>query len=165
MRSRIRKPFADSGLIQRITNHNSRKPFNPKSGQNDDLDLQPFNFAHWMSGLHPFSRKSISDRKNEFMPGCSGCTRKSEYGGFFSSAKRVLSASSAMPQAGLRTQNRRYYRLSDRRFDSKIASNPRPCERSAGSVMITLYVMLPFHWPWWVPLAVCQTMSACTKEP
>jgi His-Xaa-Ser system radical SAM maturase HxsC len=37
--------------------------------------------------LHPFSRKSISDWKNEFMPECQGCTRKSECGGFFSSAK------------------------------------------------------------------------------
>ena len=37
--------------------------------------------------LHAFSRKSISDWKNEFMPECNGCTRKSECGGFFSSAK------------------------------------------------------------------------------
>jgi His-Xaa-Ser system radical SAM maturase HxsC len=37
--------------------------------------------------LHDFSRKSISDWKNEFMPECNGCTRKRECGGFFSSAK------------------------------------------------------------------------------
>jgi His-Xaa-Ser system radical SAM maturase HxsC len=37
--------------------------------------------------LRPFSRKSISDWKNEFMPECSGCARKRECGGFFSSAK------------------------------------------------------------------------------
>src|SRR6266481_697 len=36
--------------------------------------------------LHRFSRKSISDWKNEFMPECNGCTRKRECGGFFSSA-------------------------------------------------------------------------------
>ena len=37
--------------------------------------------------LHRFSRKSISDWKNEYMPECNGCTRKRECGGFFSSAK------------------------------------------------------------------------------
>ena len=37
--------------------------------------------------LHRFSRKSISDWKNEYMPECDGCTRKRECGGFFSSAK------------------------------------------------------------------------------
>ncbi|MFZ3374108.1 MAG: His-Xaa-Ser system radical SAM maturase HxsC [Chthoniobacterales bacterium] len=37
--------------------------------------------------LHRFSRKSISDWKNEFMPECDGCMRKRECGGFFSSAK------------------------------------------------------------------------------
>lgn len=37
--------------------------------------------------LHRFSRKSISDWKNEFMPECDSCTRKRECGGFFSSAK------------------------------------------------------------------------------
>ena len=42
--------------------------------------------------LHRFSRKSISDWKNEFMPECNGCTRKRECGGFFSSAKLRYSA-------------------------------------------------------------------------
>ena len=42
--------------------------------------------------LHRFSRKSISDWKNEFMPECSGCTRQRECGGFFSSAKLRYSA-------------------------------------------------------------------------
>jgi His-Xaa-Ser system radical SAM maturase HxsC len=42
--------------------------------------------------LHAFSRKSISDWKNEFMPECNGCTRKSECGGFFSSARLRYSA-------------------------------------------------------------------------
>ena len=37
--------------------------------------------------LWPFSRKSISDWKNEFMPECDGCTRKSDCAWFFSSAK------------------------------------------------------------------------------
>src|SRR5262249_4049722 len=39
------------------------------------------------ASLRHFSRKSISDWKNEFMPECNGCTRKKECGGFFSSAK------------------------------------------------------------------------------
>jgi hypothetical protein len=34
-----------------------------------------------------FSRKSISDWKNEYMPECDGCTRKNGCGGFFSSAR------------------------------------------------------------------------------
>lgn len=42
--------------------------------------------------LHRFSRKSISDWKNEFMPECDGCARKRECGGFFSSAKLRYSA-------------------------------------------------------------------------
>jgi His-Xaa-Ser system radical SAM maturase HxsC len=42
--------------------------------------------------LHRFSRKSISDWKNEFMPECNDCTRKRECGGFFSSAKLRYSA-------------------------------------------------------------------------
>ena len=42
--------------------------------------------------LHRFSRKSISDWKNEFMPECNSCTRKRECGGFFSSAKLRYSA-------------------------------------------------------------------------
>jgi His-Xaa-Ser system radical SAM maturase HxsC len=42
--------------------------------------------------LHRFSRKSISDWKNEYMPECNGCTRHSECGGFFSSAKLRYSA-------------------------------------------------------------------------
>lgn len=37
--------------------------------------------------LWPFSRKSISDWKNEYMPECEGCSVKSECGGFFSSAQ------------------------------------------------------------------------------
>lgn len=34
-----------------------------------------------------FNRKSISDWKNEYMPECAACTKKSECGGFFASAK------------------------------------------------------------------------------
>jgi His-Xaa-Ser system radical SAM maturase HxsC len=34
-----------------------------------------------------FSRKSISDWKNEYMPECTGCTKMSDCGGFFSSAR------------------------------------------------------------------------------
>jgi His-Xaa-Ser system radical SAM maturase HxsC len=37
--------------------------------------------------LYPFNRKSISDWKNEYMPECDPCVRKSECGGFFASAK------------------------------------------------------------------------------
>jgi His-Xaa-Ser system radical SAM maturase HxsC len=37
--------------------------------------------------LWPFSVKSISDWKNEYMPECDPCTKKNECGGFFSSAK------------------------------------------------------------------------------
>jgi His-Xaa-Ser system radical SAM maturase HxsC len=37
--------------------------------------------------LRPFSRKSISDWKNEFMPECEPCTQREQCGGFFSSAK------------------------------------------------------------------------------
>jgi His-Xaa-Ser system radical SAM maturase HxsC len=37
--------------------------------------------------LYPFNRKSISDWKNEYMPECDGCMRKSDCGGFFASAK------------------------------------------------------------------------------
>jgi len=36
--------------------------------------------------LFRFSRRSISDWKNEYMPKCEGCLRKTECGGFFSSA-------------------------------------------------------------------------------
>jgi His-Xaa-Ser system radical SAM maturase HxsC len=42
--------------------------------------------------LTPFYRKSISDWKNEYMPECGSCTKKSECGGFFSSAKLRYSA-------------------------------------------------------------------------
>ena len=42
--------------------------------------------------LAPFNKKSISDWKNEYMPGCENCTRKSECGGFFASAKLRYSA-------------------------------------------------------------------------
>jgi His-Xaa-Ser system radical SAM maturase HxsC len=37
--------------------------------------------------LWPFNVKSISDWKNEYMPECEPCTKKTECGGFFSSAK------------------------------------------------------------------------------
>ena len=37
--------------------------------------------------LHKFSRKSISDWKNEYMEECKGCVRQNDCGGFFSSAK------------------------------------------------------------------------------
>lgn len=37
--------------------------------------------------LHEFSKKSISDWKNEYMPECSQCMKRNECGGFFSSAK------------------------------------------------------------------------------
>lgn len=37
--------------------------------------------------LYEYSKKSISDWKNEYMPECEPCTRKDECGGFFSSAK------------------------------------------------------------------------------
>ncbi|MDE2103406.1 MAG: His-Xaa-Ser system radical SAM maturase HxsC [Patescibacteria group bacterium] len=42
--------------------------------------------------LYPFSRKSISDWKNEYLPECEGCMRKGECGGFFSSASLRHSA-------------------------------------------------------------------------
>jgi His-Xaa-Ser system radical SAM maturase HxsC len=48
-------------------------------------------YNHQLCVLHPelwpFQRKSISDWKNEFMAECEPCSRKSECGGFFSSAK------------------------------------------------------------------------------
>jgi len=37
--------------------------------------------------LWPFTRKSISDWKNEFMPECEGCAEKQNCGGVFASAK------------------------------------------------------------------------------
>jgi His-Xaa-Ser system radical SAM maturase HxsC len=37
--------------------------------------------------LYPFNRKSISDWKNEYVPECEGCTKRSECGGFFSSSR------------------------------------------------------------------------------
>jgi His-Xaa-Ser system radical SAM maturase HxsC len=37
--------------------------------------------------LWPFSRKSISDWKNEYMPECKGCVERPNCGGFFSSSK------------------------------------------------------------------------------
>jgi His-Xaa-Ser system radical SAM maturase HxsC len=37
--------------------------------------------------LWPFSRKSISDWKNEYMPECEGCRERSNCGGFFVSSK------------------------------------------------------------------------------
>jgi len=42
--------------------------------------------------LVPFSRKSISDWKNEYMPECEDCVRKNDCGGFFSSSKLKYSA-------------------------------------------------------------------------
>jgi His-Xaa-Ser system radical SAM maturase HxsC len=42
--------------------------------------------------VRPFSVKSISDWKNEYMPECDGCVLKSECGGFFSSASLKRSA-------------------------------------------------------------------------
>jgi len=36
--------------------------------------------------LYPFNRKSISDWKNEYMPECAPCARKTDCGGFFASA-------------------------------------------------------------------------------
>lgn len=41
--------------------------------------------------LEPFSRKSISDWKNEYMPECDDCTRMDKCGGFFSSASHRYS--------------------------------------------------------------------------
>ncbi|HUD70645.1 MAG TPA: hypothetical protein VMQ62_01680, partial [Dongiaceae bacterium] len=35
-----------------------------------------------------FSRKAISDWKNEFLPGCSACVMRGDCGGFFSSSIR-----------------------------------------------------------------------------
>ncbi|MGA2175866.1 MAG: His-Xaa-Ser system radical SAM maturase HxsC [Verrucomicrobiota bacterium] len=53
-------------------------------------------YNHQLCVLDPaltqFSRKSISDWKNEYMPECEGCTRRSQCGGFFSSAKLRYSA-------------------------------------------------------------------------
>ncbi|TKV41583.1 radical SAM protein [Sphingobium sp. MP9-4] len=37
--------------------------------------------------LHRFSRRSISDWKQEYMPECEGCDAQAECGGFFASAK------------------------------------------------------------------------------
>jgi His-Xaa-Ser system radical SAM maturase HxsC len=37
--------------------------------------------------LWRFARKSISDWKNEYMPECTGCTKRGDCGGFFSSAR------------------------------------------------------------------------------
>jgi His-Xaa-Ser system radical SAM maturase HxsC len=36
--------------------------------------------------IYPFNRKSISDWKNEYMPECAPCARKTDCGGFFASA-------------------------------------------------------------------------------
>ena len=53
-------------------------------------------YNHQLCILEPslvsFNRKSISDWKNEYMPVCERCTRKTECGGFFSSAKLRYSA-------------------------------------------------------------------------
>jgi His-Xaa-Ser system radical SAM maturase HxsC len=52
-------------------------------------------FNHQMclldSRLHSFSRKSISDWKNEYMPECEPCVKKNDCGGFFSSANHRYS--------------------------------------------------------------------------
>jgi His-Xaa-Ser system radical SAM maturase HxsC len=37
--------------------------------------------------LWKFAKKSISDWKNEYMPECTGCAKKTDCGGFFSSAR------------------------------------------------------------------------------
>ena len=42
--------------------------------------------------LHRFNQRSISDWKNEYMPECEGCSKKTECGGFFSSARFRYSA-------------------------------------------------------------------------
>jgi His-Xaa-Ser system radical SAM maturase HxsC len=39
------------------------------------------------SRLWPYARKSISDWKNEYLPECLSCTKRSDCGGFFSSAR------------------------------------------------------------------------------
>ena len=53
-------------------------------------------YNHQLCILDPslvaFNRKSISDWKNEYMPECGKCTRKTECGGFFSSARLRYSA-------------------------------------------------------------------------
>lgn len=45
----------------------------------------------------PYYRKSISDWKNEYVPECEGCVRKSECGGFFSSGVRNGYSRAIMP--------------------------------------------------------------------
>lgn len=47
--------------------------------------------------VYPFYVKSISDWKNEFAPECEPCTKKSECGGFFSSAIRYGYSRSIKP--------------------------------------------------------------------
>ena len=42
--------------------------------------------------IWPFTRQSISDWKNEYMPECEGCTKQGDCGGFFSSAKHRYSS-------------------------------------------------------------------------
>lgn len=42
--------------------------------------------------IRPYTVRSISDWKNEYMPECSGCSKRDECGGFFSSAKLRYSA-------------------------------------------------------------------------
>lgn len=56
----------------------------------DDAGMQTSIYNHQLcllpAPLHRFSRKSISDWKNTYMPVCEPCQRKSECGGFFASA-------------------------------------------------------------------------------
>jgi His-Xaa-Ser system radical SAM maturase HxsC len=59
---------------------------------NMDVSIYNHQLCVLDESLHRFSRKSISDWKNEYMPECNGCTRKRECGGFFSSAKLRYSA-------------------------------------------------------------------------
>jgi len=55
-------------------------------GAKMDVSIYNHQLCILEESLHRFSRKSISDWKNEFMAECNGCTRKRECGGFFSSA-------------------------------------------------------------------------------
>lgn len=48
----------------------------------------------------PFYQKSISDWKNEYVPECDGCLRKSECGGFFSSGVRYGYSKHITPFSG-----------------------------------------------------------------
>jgi len=47
--------------------------------------------------IWPFARQSISDWKNEYVPVCAGCARRSECGGFFSSGVQRRMSSHIQP--------------------------------------------------------------------